>query len=171
MFLRTCYAPRLDSAYQSLANRCVIADSYGVDPDMVLDDAELYEFGNSWDRILTRIPMLPDVNQWSTEEDYLVSESLGSHGDNEDDDEIQLQRASEITVMVLYVIDEEAIYEDLVKIKWLGSHGQCVWENKIAPASLADFRGSLMGGTQPAEAVESYGSGENPTARNAILVL
>lgn len=64
--------------------------------------------------------------------------------------------------------DEEALLEGLVKIKWIGLRGQCIWENKIHPNALQTFGAILSDGQGLQELVEDrLGPGEH--LRMAVL--
>lgn len=174
VLLRTCYAPELDEAYRLLAEKCEIDWGFGVEPDKVLDNPARYNFGShvdAWKDILICIPTLPDTLCGADEEDFKWYDAVLEEGRGVDaeDDTAWLEHASDLSTMLVYVVDDEAVREGLVKMKWLDAHGRCIWENRIPPNRLARFRGGLMGGASPGEAVETYSTGENPGARNAVL--
>jgi len=157
VWLRLCYDPALEARYAELESRSVIgAPPSGVDRDMVLDNADLYNLGSNPGRdailemVTRRIPAIADTIIGSVIEDYEGYEL------SEDADEEPLERASEMTVMLLCVVDDAAVEEGLVKLFWLDSHGRCVWSNKIDPPDLQSMRGTFLGGYTLAEAVDTY---------------
>lgn len=136
--LRTCYAKNLDDAYREIALGLEdVTTQYHI-----LDNEALYGHlqGEDWNRILLRLPSIPDV----------------VFGDQEwfdfgDPPQQEWQRSGyeayikERTLVYLY--DEQALREKLVKVMWLDLHGNCVWENKITPDYMFDLRGLLLQGS------------------------
>lgn len=79
--------------------------------------------------------------------------------------EDSLERASRDDCTLLFMADEKALLEGLVKIKRIGLHGQCIWENRIHPSSLQIFGGVLSDGQGLQELVEyCLGKGEPQSA-------
>lgn len=136
--MRTCYAPELDAAHSELISYVDIESDTEVDAQGVLDDANLYDFGPDWSRILVRIPELCDVLRGSVEDDYV--RCIRQEGEAEDEMDLIDIRA----VTRLYIADDQALREGRVKIFWLDSHGNCVWHNKIKPSSLMEFTGAMF---------------------------
>ena len=138
VWMRTCYAPELDAAHSELISYVDIESDTEVDAQGVLDDANLYDFGPDWSRILVRIPELCDVLRGSVEDDYV--RCIRQEGEAEDEMDLIDIRA----VTRLYIADDQALREGRVKIFWLDSHGNCVWHNKIKPSSLMEFTGAMF---------------------------
>jgi hypothetical protein len=161
VWLRTCYNPDLDEAYEELADNAELAEGYSItNSAAVLDNSSLYNFGSDWTKILTRIPRLCDFVTGSVSEDYNDWEEYKA-GDCEMSG---LERISRHVHTVVYVVDEDAIKERLVKIMWLDSHGNCVWDNKMKPEGLTALRGGLTGGGSLCEIVaDSGGDIDSPT--------
>lgn len=92
-----------------------------------------------------RMLSLVDSIQGTVEEDY--EDALPwSDEDYEMYEEGSVDRASVECVNILYVVDEEALQEQLVKMKWLYWRGKSVWECKIRPESMASMAGALANG-------------------------
>ncbi|KAI1762171.1 hypothetical protein GGR53DRAFT_468565 [Hypoxylon sp. FL1150] len=136
IWLRTYYAANLDPTYRDMANRATHLDRCGVDNGMILDDSSLYEYGEYWSRIFERIPMLLDR---VTDYDYANESSISECT-------TPLEIIPLDAVMVICVVDKNAIEEDLVKIKWLDRLGECIWSNKIKPEDVPRMRDTLRHG-------------------------
>jgi hypothetical protein len=166
VWLRTCYNPDLEEAYKELADNAELAEGYCItDSASELDNSSIYDFGSDWIKILTRIPGLSDSVTGSVSEDYDDWEEYEA-GDGEMS---QLERISCRVHAVVYVIDEDAIKEGLVKVMWLDSHGNCVWDNKMKPEGLTSLRGGLLGGGSLYEVVEHCGGAINSPTRGFTL--
>lgn len=165
VWLRTCYSSDLDEVYEELAARSELYDGYGIDSRMVLDDSSIYNFSLDWSKILTRIPMLCDFIQGSVLEDCEVWEQHET-GEGE---QSELERASVHAHTLVYVVDEEAIKERVVKLMWLDSHGNRVWDNKMNPESLSSLQGALAGSVSLYEEVEEGGGDVESPRRGATL--
>ena len=119
-----------------------IKDSTGVGEDAgisdYLDDEALYNFGSDWSKILFRLPELCDTQQLLEEESlvYLPEEIEGG----------EEERASVAVVTRLFLVDEEALRERLLKVLWLDAHGFCVWWNKLELVDLENFHGRCLRG-------------------------
>lgn len=126
----TCYEPDLEEAWSQLA---------GMGHDNIsaeLDNSDLYNVGDEWPKVLIRIPDIVDTIRGGVPEDY----------DNripEDGDLIPAspQYASNHEVALLYVVDQKALREGLVQVKWLDWKAELVWENKIARDYMHPIRG------------------------------
>lgn len=117
-----------------------------------LNDRALYN-GSTVSQILQRIPLLVDTQPMSVIED--AEDWDWRHKQEPPTDELpedSLERADRDDCTLLFMVDEEALLEGLVKIKWIGLHGQCIWENKIHPNSLQIFGGVLSDGAGLARA-------------------
>lgn len=143
--VRTCYSDNLQDAWEQLRSYC-ISQTYELFPKgELLDDAQLYDVGERWLEVLIRMPSLVDTIQGMVEEDY--EDALPwSDEDYETYEEGSVDRASLECVNMLYVVDEEALREQLVKMKWLDWRGESVWECKIEPKSMASMAGALANG-------------------------
>ena len=130
-------------------------DSTGVGDDAgisdYLDDEALYKFESDWSKILFRLPELCDTQQLLEEESsvYLPEEI-------EDEEE---DRANGAVVTRLFLIDEEALRERILKVLWLDAHGTCVWWNKLELVDLESFHGRCLRGWNLCEFING-GAGE-----------
>ena len=166
VWLRTCYKPELDEAYEELVDEAELVDGYALtDNPYILDNSSLYDSGSDWMKILSKIPSLCDFISGSVSEDYDVWDEHEA-GEREMS---ELERISCRFYTVVYVVDEEAIKEHLVKIMWLDSHGNCLWDNKMKPDGLTGMHGALSGGGSLYEMVEEGGGDVDSPIRGFIL--
>ncbi|SPO05069.1 uncharacterized protein DNG_07754 [Cephalotrichum gorgonifer] len=151
VWLRTCYDPELQSQYDELLRASGAEGDLAMGREWVLDDATLYDFGSERSEIVTRIvrriPSLCDTYWASVEEDY------DYRVENESADESELVRASNRVRSGVCVADEGAIKEQMVKIFWLGEHGQCLWHNEVEPDMVEEMSGTFKGGYSLSEGV------------------
>ncbi|KAH7091055.1 hypothetical protein FB567DRAFT_263506 [Paraphoma chrysanthemicola] len=140
IWLRTCYAPGLARAYADMADFA----SEIVDNHQVLDDATLYDFGQNWDRILERMPSLCDCDYWG---DIALDEAVEADPlPPVDDPTFALHDAIKRQVVMIYLIDRQALEEKLITLLWLDAHGECVWWFKLDPENLLEFAGWMARG-------------------------
>lgn len=132
---------------------------------MVLDDVGRYDaavVGADVDglvaALMEKIPGFCDGLQGSVVEDY---EDWGGGG-GEEEEETALESASRRAAGLVYLVDEEAVEDYVVKLLWLDVHGRCVWRNKVLPGELMGLSGAFKGGYSLSEAVESHGLFRNP---------
>ena len=147
VWLRTCYDPALQSPYDELLRASGAADELAMGPEWILDDAARYDFGSAERseivaRLVQRIPSLGDVYWASVEEDY----EHWSVERFETGDESEPLRASNRVRSGVCVVDEEAIWTQMIKVFWLGVHGECLWHNEIAPDRVEEMSGTFKGG-------------------------
>jgi hypothetical protein len=64
---------------------------------------------------------------------------------------------------LLYLIDEEALRQKVIKLLWLDRHGNCIWNNTIRLENIDALKGSIMQGYTLAEIV-----GHNALADDAF---
>ncbi|KFZ10612.1 hypothetical protein V501_05115 [Pseudogymnoascus sp. VKM F-4519 (FW-2642)] len=154
LWLRTCYDPSLAYAYEDMFSDCYVGDSSGIPAKCVMDEVGLYDWPgpDGWQNILTRIPGLCDVVQGSVEEDYEFEDEEYQHEGEEENEALGL--ASFKSRVLIYVLDEEALRQKLVKMMWLDIHGNCVWRSKIKPDEVRDFGGGLKDGKTLADSIE-----------------
>lgn len=154
IWLRTCYDAELDAAYWELRDMCELGGYTSLDPDRILEDATLYDFGSDKDAILAgvleRIPTLCDFEMTDS------PEHLEGEYDRLDGTEDALERADKEAVFLMYVVDAEAIREKLVKIMWLDIHGRCRWYSKSDHYDVMELRGMFLGAYRLVEALESH---------------
>jgi hypothetical protein len=107
----------------------------------VLDDVKLYGCydGGDWSRVLVRIPELCDVIRYPSEEVYEEMQSeleeLFEEGCTE------MEKLDMTVVTRVYLVDAEALEEELVKVLWLDCHGECVWHNTIKADDILHLTG------------------------------
>jgi hypothetical protein len=108
-----------------------------VRPENVFDDEELYAFGDNWDGLLHRIPGLCDTDR---DEESLVYEDPRPETD---DPQFPLYEAALKEVVLVYLLDRQALVEKLVTAMWLDCHGECVWWYRIHVDNLQSLTGWL----------------------------
>lgn len=133
-----------------------MAESYIIG-DKVLDDPMRYAFEENWRMVLVRMPGITDF--WGLS-DQNGDGAMLKYRSRLDDGAIRAQyeriedadfqalalKALEFQAL-LYLVDREAIEMGLIKLLWLDEHGCCAWENRVAPASMYQLAGALLGAT------------------------
>jgi hypothetical protein len=126
-------------------------------PAHILDDEEVYVFEGTdqevLDQLLVRMPGLTDA-MGVVDEYGDGSELMYGNWKNDDDVIARAEAGGEIHKVgsevqnFVYVLDEEAVAEDIVKIWWFNEFGKIVWDNvaKIGESDLQGLRGAVMGG-------------------------
>ena len=147
VWLRTCYTVAQQRDYDDLVSRADAFSGQGYSIGEELNDASRYDVKSEWSSVLLQIPSIIDAEQDDKKQketnDKLVPGSEPG----------TLEEASAQNSTLIYLVDQEALDEGLVKIKWLGQYGQCIWENKIVPELLMGFREALEKGASLAELV------------------
>jgi hypothetical protein len=147
LWIRTCYAPGLQAVYDQMIE-AGLRDSENPERLLVLDDEELYGgFGDDWTKVFLRLPLIPDAVAY-----------FG--GDPEQDDvPLDLEQPDEETQLPLFLaslqdkqavflVDEQALRTNLIKVLYLDIHGQAVWHNTISPGDIEYFEAEYnKGGT------------------------
>jgi hypothetical protein len=114
----------------------------------VLDDASLYSFEGSdqevLDQLLLRIPGLTDA-QGVLDEYKDGSVITYASGKNDPDSlrivealEGQLKEVSKVGLLVqnmVFVVDEDAVQRNVVKVWWFDEFGKILWDNYMRPES------------------------------------
>ncbi|KAK2798392.1 hypothetical protein FQN51_007792 [Onygenales sp. PD_10] len=161
IWLRTGYELEMEGRYGEMVRAAGINDCEGV-----LDDAVLYGFGDgdggddAWRRrILLRLPQVVNtdvvLDDPGNEGEYRrtnfdvewFQQGRGEEGEVEEDNDDDVSNpAFDVQIKlrnIIYLLDDEAIREGFIKVKWLGEYGDVVWENKLAPDEMG---GNLIGG-------------------------
>jgi hypothetical protein len=159
IWLRTCYAPELDDVYQDMAQGVA---GFIVDVNAFLDNATLYDFEDAWDKVLLRLPALcdrdkwqaldEDPNPWVHDEDWPPETHPG----------FALYDAGYREVVMMYLLDRQALQEKLVTILWLDNFGECVWWYRISADgdTLQSLTGHLFATNGLMETMETADKGE-----------
>ncbi|PKY07643.1 hypothetical protein P168DRAFT_295373 [Aspergillus campestris IBT 28561] len=151
VWLRTCYDADVAEKYADMK-----ADAYVIG-DKVLDDPARYAFAEDWRMVLGRMPGITDF--WGLS-DQNGDGAMLKYRSGLDDGAIRAQyeriedadaqtlalKALEFQAL-LYLVDREAIETGLIKLLWLDEHGCSAWENRVAPASMYQLAGALLGAT------------------------
>ncbi|KFY30661.1 hypothetical protein V493_01761 [Pseudogymnoascus sp. VKM F-4281 (FW-2241)] len=158
IWLRTCYKADLVEKYADISPS---DQRYGmVREDLILDDKAIYgHFATDWAQILLRVPSLPDSVQYLGDADF-ASIVIPEEGWDEPEEEYQrtVHEATKVVATMMYLADEEALRENVVKLMWLDSHGNCVWDNKLRPEDIPVFEGPLESGFSLSELVARFDS-------------
>ena len=127
---------------------------------LVLDDEALYNNSDEdWARVFLRLPLLPDALPYyggDAEKDEISMEKFRL----EEESYMPLFNASLKDKQAIYLIDEQALRESLVKILYLDVHGNAVWNNKISPEGLEVFEAFYTKGSTLARIHEKCDLGE-----------
>jgi hypothetical protein len=145
LWIRTCYDPDLQAVYEQMIE-AGLRDSENPDRLLVLDNEELYGgFGEDWAKVFLRLPLIPDAVAY-----------LGGDPEQEDvpldveqpDEETHLPlfRALLRDKQAVFLVDEQALRTNLVKILYLDIHGQAVWQNTIEPEEIEYFEANYYKG-------------------------
>ncbi|CAO2654310.1 Nn.00g110430.m01.CDS01 [Neocucurbitaria sp. VM-36] len=134
IWLRTCYAPELAKTYEDMDP----AQGWGViDLGASLNDERLYSFDSAWHLILTRVPSIGDCDNGIDPDDADLwpppTEAI----------RLPLFDAGLRATAIIYLVDRQALEEQLVTVLWLDCHGECVWWYRIKADDLLDFSGYL----------------------------
>lgn len=151
VWIRTCYARDLQDAWEKTLENA--AELEEVDDVLLLDDEGLYSgYGEEWAKILLRLPLLPDAVPYTREDPNLDE---GEYYGKPPDDErfMPMYEAARRSKQVVYLIDEEALRNNVVKILYLDIHGHAVWHNTIAPESIWEFEANYHRGGALSRAV------------------
>ena len=140
IWLRTCYASELNETYENMS-RGLHFDGI-IDQSAILNDETLYAFEAAWDRILNRIPSLCDLDKYHTLED-ISSMRDDACSPPETHHSFPLFDASFREVIMIYLLDRQALEENLITVLWLDNYGECVWWYRVGADKLLDLNGWL----------------------------
>ncbi|KAJ6139158.1 hypothetical protein N7471_005644 [Penicillium samsonianum] len=162
VWLRTCYDEDLSEKYEDIRAEGEIEPEIG--SNRYLDDSNRYAF-DDWRQILVRVPGITDFMGIDNERGVLKYRSC------QNDDEIRAQceeledeedRALALKELefqvVVYLLDREAIETGLIKMLWLGEHGNSIWENRVHPYTVERLAAAFLGATRLSE-MSGEGSG------------
>jgi hypothetical protein len=144
VWIRTCYADDLRGAWEETLEAAAYLEE--VDPELVLENESLYRaFDKDWAKILLRLPLLPDAVPYLGGDPEL--DEGESHDEPPDDERFMpIFNASRRNKQAVYLVDEEALRNKVVKILYLDIHGHAVWHNTIAPESIWEFEANYFKG-------------------------
>lgn len=146
VWLRTCYAPALADIYATFA---LDLESILGNISQILDDKAVYgPFSDDWSRVLLRIPAIVDTVFYVDEADADLRSMEGVYLPPGEGEEYRqgLYDAQLRETTMLYLIDEEALQTDMIKVLWLDIHGNCIWDNRILSGRLREFKGRMFDG-------------------------
>lgn len=144
----------MEDQYQQFKQDCDNGEAFDIVPEhaeMYLDDAVLYDTGPNYGReailqiMVTRIPALFDTDP---------AEAPGREEREASLDALELANTTAHTFLL--VADAEGIKENVVKIMWVDSYGNYVWNNKAEPGDLEPMNGGFSGDFSLVEAIECY---------------
>lgn len=126
----------------------------------VFDDSTTYAFGEgNWSRILIRVPELCDTIRFSNLELHAeVQEEIESAED-------EMDSLTKRVAAKLYLVDRAALDTGLLKVLWLDSHGERLWDNTIAPRDVLEFTGASQSFGGLADIVETFTDSKEKGAR------
>jgi len=125
------------------------------DPNNVLDNPALYAFTGTdqevLGQLLLRIPGLTDAK--GILDEYGDGSFLAYGSGKNDPDEIEravddgLRTVAMEVQNFIYVVDQEAVEKDIIKVWWFDESGKIVWDNTTTiDADLSGIIGSFMDG-------------------------
>jgi hypothetical protein len=163
-WLRTCYDPGLAAQYSEFAAVKEHA-SVSYQPSNVFDDEERYaELASDWRGILRKVPSIPDAFQVLGDPDVEIPDRTNDDWEEAPEErQTDLYEAQKRMATLLYLIDEEALRQKVIKLLWLDRHGNCIWNNTIRPENIDALKGPIMQGYTLAEIV-----GHNALADDAF---
>jgi hypothetical protein len=141
VWIRTCYSPDLQGACKEIYEAGLQDDQ---DRLLVLDNEELYGgYGEDWARLFLRLPLVPDAALY-----YDDGSHIRDYDDEPPDDErfLPIHHASILEKQTVYLIDEQALRSNLVKLIFVDDHGHIVWHNTIAPDVVWEFEANYTNG-------------------------
>ncbi|KAI0856095.1 hypothetical protein F4860DRAFT_426685 [Xylaria cubensis] len=144
VWLRTCYCPELASVYTKW---CIDLEYELGHWAWVLDDEALYApFAFNWSRVLLRVPAIADAVRYTYEDDgnlWDPREDCEPPGQDEEFKKMFYEAMVKEKTM-LFLVDEEALRDELIKVLWLDINGACVWDNRLRPSQMLSFRGQIF---------------------------
>ncbi|KAF2134919.1 hypothetical protein P153DRAFT_12612 [Dothidotthia symphoricarpi CBS 119687] len=166
VWLRTCYSPSLTQKYREIEQTMGARAEVGCleSPDHVLDESSLYGFRGSdqevLDQLLLRIPCLTDahgvVDEYGDGSLLLYGSGQNDPGaikHAEEDEAFEEIRKLGLNVQnFVYVVDDEAVEKNLVKIWWFNEFGKIIWDN-VSVAPYSDLSG-MLGAIQDGQGFE-----------------
>ncbi|KAI0487066.1 hypothetical protein F4859DRAFT_468089 [Xylaria cf. heliscus] len=171
VWLRTCYSPELASVYTEWRTSVDLESVLG-HWSQILDDEALYaSFAANWSRVLLRVPAIADTVRYAYETDSImrdVSEDYEPPGEGEEF-KMPLYEAMIKEKTMLFLVDEEALRDKLIKVLWLDIHGTCVWDNRLPPEKMLDFKGRMFDGGSLATLSEDFEDDAEVYERGSVL--
>jgi hypothetical protein len=151
-WLRTCYNPGLAAQYSEFAAVKEHA-SISYQPSNIFDDEERYaELASDWRGILRKVPSIPDAFQMLGDPDVEIPDRTNDDWEEAPEErQTNLYEAQKPMETLLYLIDEEALRQNVIKLLWLDRHGNCIWNNTIRPENIDALKGPIMQGYTLAE--------------------
>ncbi|KAI0113009.1 hypothetical protein F4814DRAFT_331908 [Daldinia grandis] len=147
VWLRTCYSPELAETYAEWRKEDL--EHLLGHSSQILDDEDLYaSYADDWSRVLLRVPAIADTIRYTYETDDIVQETEEDFDRPGPGEEFKMAvfEAGRKEKTMFFLVDEQALRAGLVKILWLDIHGNCVWENRLDPHRLLEFRGRMFDG-------------------------
>lgn len=139
VFLRLCYDADLQTAYDSMAEMVPRAPEMLVVKGGEFNDEGLYSASSLEEgvsRFLERVPEVVDGQRYHSDELYAEAEQDQAHQRGE------WGGVGDEDVVLMYVVDRQALKEGFVKACFVTPHGELVWWNGIKPNRVLEFRGS-----------------------------
>ncbi|KAI0439809.1 hypothetical protein F4803DRAFT_23816 [Xylaria telfairii] len=171
IWLRTCYSSELASVYAEWRNSIDLESVLG-HWSQILDDEALYApFAADWSRVLLRVPAIADTVRYTYETDSImrdVSEDYEPPGEDEEF-KMPLYEAMIKEKTILFLVDEEALRDKLIKVLWLDIHGTCIWDNRLPPEKMLGFKGRMFDGGSLATLSEDFEDDAEMYERSTVL--
>lgn len=132
-------------------------DSSVLRQSQILDNETLYApLADDWSGVLLRVPAIADTVRYYYETDSVMDDVSQYYDPPGEDEEFKrpLYEAMLKEKTLMFLVDEEALRTNLIKVLWLDIHGTCVWENKLPPDMMLTFRGRMFDGGSLADLTE-----------------
>ncbi|KAF2818196.1 hypothetical protein CC86DRAFT_375973 [Ophiobolus disseminans] len=141
IYMRTCYEPSLASVFEEMT-RDIRNDAYR--SYRLFDNQALYgSVGPDLEGVYLRMPQLPDTMVYSG---YPETEDLPLDVDPpEDENKLRLYEAAMKARSIVYLMDEEALKQKMLKLIWTDLGGNILWWNWLRPSDTRDFEGQYYG--------------------------
>jgi hypothetical protein len=141
VWVRTCYELSLAPAFEAMS-RDIRKDAY--ESYRLFDNQALYgDIGHDLAGLFLRMPQLPDTIGYCgypETEDEPFDDELP-----EDEGKSRLYNAVSKERFVMYLMDEEALKQKMLKLIWTDLGGNIVWWNWLDPSHTMTFEGHLYG--------------------------
>ena len=146
LWIRTCYATELQPTWESILAAANSLNGGEVEEGAVVFDSEdLYrDCAEDWKTVFLRLPMLSDRQHYDNQLEWDLQ-----HGGCEGHDDKAYSALHEAGIkeeQSIYVVDEEALRENLIKLIYVDYHGNVIWHNKIAPEHVTWYEAYYAAG-------------------------
>jgi hypothetical protein len=135
VWIRTCYAADLQVIWESILASGMRDTGSEEERSLVLDKEDLYDdYGEDWTKVFLRLPLLLDTRGY---DDDPSQDMAPDNCEGHDDEAYEaLHKAARLEEQAVYLVDKQALRDNLVKLIYLDIYGNVVWHNMIAPEHI-----------------------------------